>query len=151
LGGSSEPFGRHRYVTGSDRRDIAARIRALIVDQSVAGLNAVAERLRVDGQALRRSIDEALPDPAMDVLVAIVRDLGVDPTWLLTGKYAAATHERALESGDSGIVIVLKELMRRESPKRGVVTNSDPIPDFMPEPRADGPRHEAPQDDGMTG
>ena len=125
-------------MAGSDRRDIAARIRALIVDQSAAGLNAVAGRLRVDEQALRRSIDEALPDPAIDVLVAIVRDLGVDPTWLLTGEYAAATHERALESDDSGIVIVLKELMRRESPKRGVVASSELIPDFTLEQRADG-------------
>jgi hypothetical protein len=125
-------------MTGSDRRDIAERVRALIVDQSATGVSEMAERLSVDEQVLRRSIDETLPDPALDVLVAIVRDLGVDPTWLLTGEYAAATHERALESDEGGIVTVIKDLMRRDSPNRSVIAGNDLSPDFTPESQADG-------------
>lgn len=121
-----------------DRREIAARIRALVTDQSVTGLKAMAARLGVSEPAFRASIDEALPDPALEVLVAVVRDLGVDPTWLLTGEYAAATHERALDCDNVEVVSLLKELMRRDSSMGSVLPASELIPDFTAEMRAAG-------------
>ena len=96
----------------------------------------MALRLGVDEQALHKSIDDILPDPTLDVLVAIVREQGVDPTWLLTGEYVPATHQRALESDREGIATLLKELLRRESPTTGVpIADAELTPDFTAETR----------------
>ncbi len=100
---------------------------------------AMATRLRVDESALRKSVDDLLPDPATEVLVAVVREFGVDPTWLLTGEYAPATHQRALESDDDGLVVLLRDLVRREPPARGIpISDATFAPDFTRETRADG-------------
>lgn len=36
----------------------------------------------------------------VEVLTAVIREFGVDPTWLVTGAYDAGTHRAALETGD---------------------------------------------------
>lgn len=78
------------------RAEIAARIRGLIGGRD-ASIGAAALRLRVDETALRMSLDEISPYPTIDVVAAVVRDYGVDPTWLLTGMYNRATHRTSLE------------------------------------------------------
>ena len=84
-------------MTNTDTRHaIAARIRALIAcedpDPSEAAL-----RLGVNEDALRASMDYIDPSPSVEVLAAVVVLYGVDPTWLVSGGYDAATHRAAME------------------------------------------------------
>ena len=81
-----------------DARAIAERIRILIGDQTVGRME-LALRLGVTESALRRTIDSTSPRPTLDVLAAVVREYGVDPTWLVFGEYDAATHRVSLEAG----------------------------------------------------
>lgn len=84
-------------MNGFDRIAIAARIRGLIEGQDGGDPAECARRIHVDEIGLRMSIDELAPNPTINVLVAIVVAYGVDPTWLLTGEYDAATHRSVLE------------------------------------------------------
>ena len=84
-----------------DRVAIAARIRGLISGQDDGDPTASARRLHVDEIGLRMSIDELAPNPTVDVIAAIVVAYGVDPTWLLTGRYDSATHRSILEEQES--------------------------------------------------
>ena len=103
-----------KMVDGIDPGAIAARIRGLIGGQDRGLLAAAAQRLLVTEVALRISVDELEPHPALDVLAALVRVYGVDPTWLLTGEYDAATHRAALddenESGSSLAQLIASRL-----------------------------------------
>jgi hypothetical protein len=69
----------------------------LIGGQEHGDLGAVAHRLGVDEVSLRMSIDLLAPYPTLDVLSAVVKTYGVDPTWLVTGEYNPNTH-RASET-----------------------------------------------------
>ena len=82
-----------------DSRAIAERIRVLIGGDNVAQLQETAARLGVSERAIRLSIDKQRPNPTPDVLAAVVRAYGVDPTWLLYGEYDSASHALALEAG----------------------------------------------------
>jgi len=85
-------------MTASDRRAIAARLRGLIAGQDRGDVSATARRLHVEELSLRMSIDELSPFLTIDVLTAVVREYGADPTWLLTGEYNPAAHRAVLES-----------------------------------------------------
>jgi hypothetical protein len=76
--------------------DVAARLRGILAGLDRGMIEATARRLGVSEVALRMSVDELEPHPAMEVLIAVVRHHGVDPTWLLTGEYDAATHRAAI-------------------------------------------------------
>ncbi len=80
--------------------EIAERVRALIGGQDQETLEATAERLGVTEAALRMTIDRWSPHAVLSVLAALVRTYGVDPSWLVTGKYDPATHHVALEQGE---------------------------------------------------
>jgi hypothetical protein len=84
-----------------DPRAVAARLRALIGAQNDGLLERAARRLQVSEVGLRISLDELEPHPSIEVLEAVVRDYGVDPTWLLTGEYDPASHRLALDE-DAG-------------------------------------------------
>ena len=80
---------------------IAERVRGVVSRQLGVEVNAVAATLDVSEASFRhliedrdRPIDVAF---LMDVLAAMVRVLGLDPKWLLTGDYDSRTHRRALE------------------------------------------------------
>ena len=88
---------------------VAARLRALLSGQG--DLSAVAARLHVSETALRMSVDEMSPYPTMDVLIAVIREFGVDPNWLFTGEYDAATHRAALESRTDELPTVLRRVV----------------------------------------
>jgi transcriptional regulator with XRE-family HTH domain len=78
----------------------------------------VAARLGVDEVSLRMSIDPMAPYPTLDVLIAVATAYGVDPTWLITGEYNAATH-RALEAHPDRAQDAMREMMtafQQESP-----------------------------------
>jgi hypothetical protein len=68
-------------------------------------IEVVAKRLCVDELSLRLSIDELSPHPTVEVLDAVIREFGVDPTWLLTGKYDSGSHRLALEEGNVDAIL----------------------------------------------
>ena len=56
----------------------------------------LASALGLEEVSLRMSIDEDSPHPTVEVLAAVIREFGIDPTWLLTGEYDSATHRSAM-------------------------------------------------------
>lgn len=80
----------------SHRGKIAERIRGLIAGQDSGDLAITARRLGVDEVSLRMSVDELAPYPTLDVLAALVSHYGVDPAYLVSGKYDERVHRRAL-------------------------------------------------------
>ena len=100
---------------------IAARIRGLLGGQD-STLSDAAKRLRVDEISLRMSVDTLAPYPTVDVIAAIVREYGVDPTWLLTGDYDAATHRTIADKHTGELPIAIHNLIDRITPHRGSET-----------------------------
>ncbi|HMA23448.1 MAG TPA: hypothetical protein VKP00_05630, partial [Gemmatimonadaceae bacterium] len=98
---------------GSNRQNVAARVRTLVDHQDDGDPAGIARRLRVDELELRITIDSESPHPTINVLLAVIRDYAVDPTWLLTGDYDSATHRRALDADRSALVEVVKDVARR--------------------------------------
>ena len=93
----------------SQRRDIAARLRALLGpgDQDLA---AVADRLGVAEASLASSLDHESPSQTVDVMVAFIRKFGVDAHWLLFGTYDVQTHREVLESDTGEVRGVVRRL-----------------------------------------
>lgn len=60
-------------------------------------------------------MDRLSPYPSLSVVTALVRDYGVDPTWLAYGEYDAASHALIAERGPS--VTAADVLLILESPK----------------------------------
>lgn len=100
---------------------IAARIRALIGVENASAPEA-ARQLRVDEVSLRMSIDELAPYPTVDVIAAVVRVYGVDPTWLLTGQYDAAIHRAIADKHTGELPAAINSLIARITPHRGAET-----------------------------
>jgi hypothetical protein len=84
-------------INNVDAPGIAERIRGLIAGQDQGVTERTARRLGVSEVALRISIDEIEPHPAIEVILAVVREYGVDPSWLLTGEYDPVSHRQALD------------------------------------------------------
>ena len=57
------------------------------------------------------SVDKISPYPTIDVVAAVVRDYGVDPTWLLTGEYNSATHRSSLELKTDELPAAINEVI----------------------------------------
>lgn len=80
-----------------DRFEVAARLRGLVGGQDKGVLEQTARRLGVGEVSLRLSVDDVDPHPTIEVIDAVIREYGVDPTWLVTGAYDPATHRRAID------------------------------------------------------
>jgi hypothetical protein len=78
---------------------IACRIRGLLAGGDGGDLKATARRLRVDSDALERSIDPVNPYPSLSVITAVVREYGVDPIWLTYGEYDPTVHGLIADKG----------------------------------------------------
>lgn len=105
-----------------DRFAIAARLRALVFARDgLATPGAIAETLGVRESMLRASIDEESPHPWMELLLAVIRVYGVDPTWLLTGEYNQSTHREALEDEASAERLLSRTMLAREAKSRLIV------------------------------
>ena len=83
-----------------NRHTITERINSLVAGRT-DGLTATAMLLGVSAGALARSMNVRDPHPSVEVLVAVVREYGVDPAWLLYGTYDSATHAAAMNLGRS--------------------------------------------------
>ncbi len=81
-----------------DRLGIAARIRGLVGGQDKGVIEQTARRLSVSEVSLRISTDDVDPHPTIEVVDAVIREYGVDPTWLVTGSYDPASHRRAIDN-----------------------------------------------------
>lgn len=85
-----------------DLMAVAERIRTLLAGTTnEVDLAASAARLRVDVQTLARSIRLDHPRPSLAVMAAIVREYGVDPSWMVYGTYDPTTHALASECGSA--------------------------------------------------
>jgi hypothetical protein len=107
----------------TDAASIAARVRGVLGGQDHGNVAATADRLGVSELALRMTIDDVAPQPNLVVILAIIREYGVDPMWILTGEYDLATHRRAMEDDRLATANVLQELARRSS---GPMPNGSP-------------------------
>lgn len=83
---------------------IVSRIRSVITRQNGHALDALATTLRVDPNAFRAVLDQrevGIDIPLLvDVVSALVWELAIDPTWLLSGQYDARTHRQTLLLGE---------------------------------------------------
>ena len=98
-------------MNAQSNQAIAARIRGLLSGQG--DVSTLAGTLGVDEVALRISTDELSPYPTMGVIAAVVREYGVDPSWLLTGDYSASAHREALSATTGELPVKLTEIARR--------------------------------------
>jgi hypothetical protein len=98
-----------------DRFGIAARLRALLFARDPhATPGTIAQSLGVRESALRLTLDDRSPRPTLEVLIAVIRHHGVDPTWILTGIYDQATHREALEDETSAKRMLVRTTLARE-------------------------------------
>jgi len=88
---------------------IADRLRGLIRIQNRDDLATVAKRLGVDERSLRMSMEGWRP--TLNVMAALIRTYGLDPTWVLTGDYDSQTHRAALESNTQEIEVAMKRML----------------------------------------
>src|SRR5438067_10087955 len=105
------PFLPQGDVLALDWRAIAERVRGLVRVQHSADISLVARRLGVSELSLRASFENAQHPPSLDLLTAIVKTYGLDPSWVLTGAYDASTHRVALENNTDEIRITLHKLL----------------------------------------
>ena len=122
-----------------DRMQIAERLRALLTPViRRSRIRAVADELHVKARTLRESIDEIAPNPTVEVLFAVARFYGVDPTWLLTGEYDSATHREALEHPASAARLLARTSLPRDRSTRPVLDDLLLRVDVDEAVRADG-------------
>ena len=82
---------------------IAERVRLVISRQPGYRVDEVARTLNVPREELRRLLDSDQSIDArslIDIVVALVRESGIDPKWLLSGQYDGAMHRQALLLGE---------------------------------------------------
>jgi plasmid maintenance system antidote protein VapI len=82
---------------------IMDRIRSLLVHEPAQTLDVLAATLHLERDAFQKLVNdrESIVDAALliDVIAALVREFGVDPEWLLTGRYNVSIHREALALG----------------------------------------------------
>ena len=103
---------------------IVERIRDVVSRQSLDALDAFAATLVVAPEEFRALINhrEHQIDAlfVVDVVSAFVHEFAVDPEWLLTGHYNAATHREALILGEDRTAAgayVLRQFVRQRYEK----------------------------------
>ena len=94
-----------------DWRGIARRIRGLASLSDKAVLTKTAARLDVTEQELADTIDAASPTSAVKVIRAVVRVYGLDPSWVVTGRYDAETHRAAMQPDSAAFEEVMSRLL----------------------------------------
>ena len=87
------------------RNGIAHRIACLLAETPLAR---AAARLRVQEADLGAILGARPSAPMLEVLAAVVREYGVDPSWVVTGVYDGHTHRRALLD-DTAVIDLLAQ------------------------------------------
>jgi DNA-binding Lrp family transcriptional regulator len=82
-------------------REISARVGAIVRGQYGADLRAAAAELAISEIELRALLELSVPPISREalatILSAVVRHFGVDPAWLVTGRYDVWSHAAAEE------------------------------------------------------
>jgi hypothetical protein len=94
-----------------DWKGIAGRINGLISMSDRAQIESAAARLGVDQQTLRLAVHDKSPTATLKVINALIRVYGLDPTWVMTGQYDAATHRAAMEGDAKKIDEMLSDIL----------------------------------------
>jgi hypothetical protein len=94
-----------------DWRGIARRIRGLASLTDKAVLAKTAARLGVTEQELTETIDAESPTSAVKVVRAVVRVYGLDPSWVITGRYDSETHRAAMQPDSVAFEEVMSRLL----------------------------------------
>ena len=83
---------------------ITERIRVVVENQRGPTLGEIAESILLEADPFRRLIEErgAAPDRnfVLDVVASLAYCQGVDPSWLLTGRYDSSLHRHVLSLGE---------------------------------------------------
>jgi hypothetical protein len=93
-----------------DWSGVSGRIKAFIGMSDQAQLSTAAVKLGVEERHLRDAIQHQSRFSTLKVISAMVRVFGLDPSWVLTGKYDAATHRVAMEGDSAAIDRLLSEI-----------------------------------------
>ena len=82
-------------------REISSRVRSILAGPYEADLRKAAAELGIAELDLRTLIELRVPplraDALVDLLTKVVRRFGVDPAWLVTGRYDLWSHTEAEE------------------------------------------------------
>jgi len=93
-----------------DWSGVSERIKGFIGMSDQAQLPAAAAKLGVEERHLRDAIRLQSRFSTLKVIGAMVRVFGLDPSWVLTGRYDPATHRVAMEGDSATIDALLSEL-----------------------------------------
>src|SRR6185503_13901076 len=97
-------------VMSIDWKQVSHRIRVLLGAPDERALSVAAQRLNVAEASLRAMLERPLGKFDLRTIAGIVRVYGIDPMWVLTGRYDRATHHRALESTTEEIGTSLEKI-----------------------------------------
>jgi hypothetical protein len=101
---------RWGYRVLLDWAGVLDRIKGLVSMSDQAQQQSAATLLGVDERHLRAAIKQESRLSTLKVVAAVVRVYGLDPTWVLTGNYDAATHRVALQGDSAAIDQLLSRL-----------------------------------------
>jgi hypothetical protein len=93
-----------------DWEQVSSRIKDVLNLGDADDLRRAAARLDVRALQVEEAIDRRSRLATLKVAAAIVREHGIDPSWLLTGTYDAATHRVGLQKNRDEIDRLLKKL-----------------------------------------
>jgi hypothetical protein len=83
---------------------ITERIRTVVEHQQGRTLGEIAESILLEADPFRRLIEDRGGAPDRDFVLDVVASLaycqGVDPSWLLTGRYDSSLHRHVLSLGE---------------------------------------------------
>ena len=91
---------------------VAERISALVTASGQENVAGSALRLGVTEPQLREAMSGRSRFGSLKVVTAVIREFGLDPSWLVTGEYDATTHRAALEGDRHEIDSLVKRLVR---------------------------------------
>ena len=98
--------------------DVGDRVGGLL-GQDEAAVAQIAERLDVDPESLRSIMHRRAWQFDLRALAAIIRLYGLDPSWVLTGRYDSVTHRTALDANTDEIAVTLASLTSRPDDQTG--------------------------------
>jgi hypothetical protein len=96
-----------------DWAGVLDRIKGLVSMSDQAQQQVAATLLGIDERHLQAAVKHESRISTLKVVGAVVRVYGLDPTWILTGNYDAATHRIALQGDSAAIDELLSRLVTR--------------------------------------